>query len=242
MKWKGDVGMKHNWIKHRLKDVPLFRALSDQELTAIMDISQARKYKQRAFVFMQGDPLERVFFIHSGSVKIYKTDLNGKEQIVSVLQAGEMFPHTGFFRRGNYPAHAEVVDEAVLISIPIAEFEQTLLYSPELCMKLFRVMGEKIIDLHNRLEEQVLHNTYEQIIMLLLRLTKTNAVKQSHYYRLTTHFTNRELANMIGTTRETISRTFSQLKRKKIIDNDDHGFYLIDRDQLEKELFLPFEK
>ncbi|WP_243291480.1 Crp/Fnr family transcriptional regulator [Bacillus sp. FJAT-47783] len=234
--------MKQNWIQQRLKDVPLFRELSDEELTTIMDISQARMYKQRSFVFMQGDPLERVYFIHSGSVKIYKTDLNGREQIVSVLQAGEMFPHAGFFRKGSYPAHAEVVEEAVLISTPIAEFEQTLLKSPELCIKLFRVMGEKIIDLHNRLEEQVLHNTYEQIIMLLLRLTKTNAVEQSHYYRLTSHFTNRELANMIGTTRETISRTFSQLKKKKILDTDDNGFYLIDRDQLEKELFFPFEK
>ncbi|RAK19574.1 CRP/FNR family transcriptional regulator [Anoxybacillus vitaminiphilus] len=230
--------MKNDWIKPRLKSVPLFRELSDHELNSLVTISQVHIYKPRTFVFMQGDPLERVFFIHSGTVKIYKTDVNGKEQIVSILQAGEMFPHTGFFRKGAYPAHAEAVEETTLIAIPISDFEQTLICYPELCMKLFRVMGEKIIDLQNRLEEQILHNTYEQIVMLLLRLTKTNAVPQGRYFRFTTHFTNRELANMIGTSRETISRTLSHLKRKGLIDIDDDGFYLIDVERLEKEIFL----
>ncbi|ANB60208.1 Crp/Fnr family transcriptional regulator [Anoxybacteroides amylolyticum] len=230
--------MTNDWIKTRLKNVALFRELSDEELDSIVKISQVRVYKPRTFVFMQGEPLERVFFIQSGTVKIYKTDISGKEQIVSILQTGEMFPHAGFFRRGSYPAHAEVMEEATLIVIPIAEFEQTLICYPELCMKLFRVMGEKIIDLQNRLEEQILHNTYEQIILLLLRLTKTNAVLQGRFHRLTTHFTNRELANMIGTSRETISRTLSQLKRKGLIDIDDNGYYLIDAERLEKEIFL----
>lgn len=229
--------MTNNWIKLRLKNVPLFREMSDNELDSIVTISQVRIYKARTFVFMQGDPLERVFFIHTGTIKIYKTDMSGREQIVSVLQAGEMFPHTGFFCKGTYPAHAEVVEEATLIVIPIADFEQTLIHYPELCIKLFRVMSEKIVDLQNRLEEQILHNTYEQIIMLLLRLTKTNAIKQGDYYRLTTHFTNRELANMIGTSRETISRTISQLKRKGLIELDEEGFYLINKDRLKNEIF-----
>ncbi|EMT45763.1 Crp/Fnr family transcriptional regulator [Anoxybacillus flavithermus] len=226
-----------DWIKTRLKNVVLFRELSDQELEAIVKISQVRIYKPRTFVFMQADPLERVFFIQSGTIKIYKTDASGKEQIVSILQTGEMFPHAGFFRRGSYPAHAEVMEEATLISIPIADFEQTLISYPELCIKLFRVMGEKIIDLQNRLEEQILHNTYEQIILLLLRLSRTNAVLQGRHHRLTTHFTNRELANMIGTSRETMSRTLSHLKRKGFIDLDDNGYYLIDAEKLEKEIF-----
>ncbi|WJQ13373.1 Crp/Fnr family transcriptional regulator [Geobacillus stearothermophilus] len=230
--------MANHWMKDRLKAVPLFRELSDYELDSLVAISHVRVYKPRTFVFMQGDPLERVYFIHSGTVKIYKTDFSGKEQIVSILQTGEMFPHAGFFLKGTYPAHAEVVEEATLIAIPIHDFEQVLMASPELCIKLFRVMGEKIVDLQNRLEAQVLHNTYEQIVLLLLRLTRTNAVKQGKWHRLTAHVTNRELANMIGTARETVSRTLSQLKRKGLIDVDEHGFYLIDQEGLEQEIFF----
>jgi CRP-like cAMP-binding protein len=229
--------MKQEDIKKRLSDVPLFKELSNEELAPFIKIAQTRFYKHKMYVFMQDDPLDRVFFIHSGKIKIYKTDISGKEQIVSVLEPGEMFPHAGFFRQGNFPAHAEVIEDAHLIVIPIDKFEEILISYPELCVKLFKVLGEKIVDLQARLEAQVLHNTYEQIVLLLIRLCKTNGQKVGTPYRLTTHFTNRELANMIGTSRETVSRTINQLKKKKFIEQCNEGFYLIDREALQQELF-----
>ncbi|MGG0240424.1 Crp/Fnr family transcriptional regulator [Bacillus rhizoplanae] len=228
--------MKAKMIKKHLQEVPLFKELSEEELQPIVDISQLRIYKAKSFVFMQGDTLDRVFFIHSGKVKIQKTDVTGKEQIVSVLQAGEMFPHAGFFQKGTFPAHAEILETAQLIVTPIADFEKILIQHPELCIKMFKVLGEKIVDLQNRLEEQILHDTYEQIIMLLLRLCKSNGIQMNDKYTLTTPFTNRELANMIGTSRETISRTINQLKRKKLIDIDENGCFIIIPDKLKAEI------
>ncbi|WP_440603696.1 Crp/Fnr family transcriptional regulator [Bacillus sp. GB_SG_008] len=228
--------MKAKMIKKHLQEVPLFKELSEEELQPIVDISQLRNYKAKSFVFMQGDTLDRVFFIQSGKVKIQKTDVTGKEQIVSVLQAGEMFPHAGFFQKGTFPAHAEILETAELIVTPIADFEKILIQHPELCIKMFKVLGEKIVDLQNRLEEQILHDTYEQIIMLLLRLCKSNGIQMNDKYTLTTQFTNRELANMIGTSRETMSRTMNQLKRKKLIDIDENGCFIIIPDKLKAEI------
>jgi len=229
--------MKHEDIKKRLSDVPLFKELSDLELEPFIRIAQTRYYKQKMYVFMQDDPLDRVFFIHSGKIKIYKTDFSGKEQIISVLEPGEMFPHAGFFRQGNFPAHAEVMEDAHLVVVPIDKFEETLISFPELCIKLFKVLGEKIVDLQGRLEAQVLHNTYEQIVLLLIRLCESNGENTGSSYKLTTQFTNRELANMIGTSRETVSRTINHLKKKEYITQCEEGYYLIDREALEQELF-----
>ncbi|HWO96592.1 MAG TPA: Crp/Fnr family transcriptional regulator [Bacillus sp. (in: firmicutes)] len=223
-------------IKKHLQGVPLFKELTEEELQPIVDISQMRIYKARSFVFMQDDPLDRVFFIHSGKVKIHKTDVTGKEQIVSILQAGEMFPHAGFFRQGTFPAHAEILETAQLIVTPIADFEGILIKYPELCIKLFRVLGEKIVDLQNRLEEQILHDTYERIVMLLLRLCKSNGVKEQNVYKITTHFTNRDLANMIGTSRETMNRTINHLRKKELVELDEEGYLLIHADKLEQEI------
>ncbi|MED1115049.1 Crp/Fnr family transcriptional regulator [Bacillus paramycoides] len=229
--------MNEEMIKKHLREVFLFKELSEEELLPIVDISSLRTYKSKSFVFMQGELLDRVFFIHSGKVKIQKTDATGNEQIVAVLQAGEMFPHAGFFRQGVFPAHAEIIDTAQLIVTPIADFEKILIQHPELCIKLFKVLGEKIVDLQNRLEEQILHDTYEQIIMLLLRLCKSNGTQINDTYTLKTQFTNRELANMIGSSRETVSRTISQLKRRKLIVLDENGCYIIDPNALEAEIF-----
>lgn len=229
--------MKQEDIVKRLSAVPLFKELSQDELAPIIKIAQTRFYKHKMYIFMQEDQLDRVFFIHSGKVKIYKTDFSGKEQIVSVLEPGEMFPHAGFFRQGKFPAHAEVMEDANLIVIPIDKFEEILISYPELCIKLFKVLGEKIVDLQKRLEEQILHNTYEQIILLLVRLCKSNGEKAGELYKLTTQFTNRELANMIGTSRETVSRTINHLKKKDFVLQDDEGYYLINREALQQELF-----
>jgi CRP-like cAMP-binding protein len=229
--------MRQEDIIKRLSDVPLFKELTPEELEPIIRIAQARFYRQKMYVFMQDDQLDRVFFIHSGKVKIYKTDFSGKEQIISVLEPGEMFPHAGFFRQGKYPAHAEIMEDANLIVVPIDAFEEILISYPELCIKLFKVLGEKIVDLQGRLEAQVLHNTYEQIILLLIRLCKSNGVKMGEVFKFTTQFTNRELANMIGTSRETVSRTINHLKKKEYLTQDEDGFYLVDREALQNELF-----
>ncbi len=223
-------------IKNHLHGVSLFKDLSEDEIIPIVEISQMREYRAKSFVFMQGDPLDRVFFIHTGLVKIHRTDASGKEQIVSILQPGEMFPHAGFFRKGSFPAHAEIVETAELIVIPIKKFEENLFLYPELSVKLLRVLGEKIIDLQNRLEEKILRDTYEQIIMLLLRLCKSNGVQVGEKYRITTHFTNKELGNMIGTTRETMSRTINQLKRQNLIEIDKNGCILIIPEKLKAEI------
>ena len=112
-----------------------------------------------------------------------------------------------------------------LVVVPIAPFEKVLIENPELCIKVFKVLGEKIVDLQERLESQILNNTYEQIIKLLFALEK-NMEKNLNDGRvlLKAEFTNRDLANMIGTTRETVSRTLTKLKKsirlKQILENN----------------------
>lgn len=229
--------MKQEDIIKTLSDVPLFKELSKVELAPIINIAQARFYKNKMYVFMQDDPFDRIFFIHSGKVKIYKTDFSGKEQIFSILEPREMFPYSGFFRKDKFPAHAEVMENAHLIIVPMDKFEEVLLSNPKLCIKLFNVLGEKIVDLQQSLEAQILHNTYEQIILLLIRLCKSNGEKVDSKYKLTTQFTNRELANMIGTSRETVSRTINQLKKKEFIWQNGDGSYSLDQEALQQELF-----
>ena len=231
--------MKIDAIKKVLSEFSLFRELNDYELTKITDIAIARDWKKQSHVFLQGDPLENVYFIYDGRIKVYKSDVNGKEQIVAIMKKGEMFPHVGFFRKGDYPAYAEVLEPSTLIAVPISKFETVLIENPELCIKVFRVLGEKIVDLQNRLEEQILNNTYEQIIKLLIRLgQKYGKELEDGRILLKAEFTNKDLANMIGTTRETISRTLTKMKKDNLIEVDDEGDMLLDIEVLMEEIQL----
>lgn len=231
--------MKIEEIKKVLSEFSLFRELNDYELTKITDIAISRDWKKLSHVFLQGDPLENVYFIYDGKIKIYKSDISGKEQLVAIMKKGEMFPHVGFFRKGDYPAYAEVLEHSTLIAIPISKFENVLIENPQLCIKVFKVLGEKIVDLQNRLEEQILNNTYEQIIKLLIRLGQKYGKKLNDgRILLKAEFTNKDLANMIGTTRETISRTLTKMKKDKLIEVDDKGDMFLDIDILMEEIHL----
>lgn len=226
-------------VKELLQRFSLFKNLTDYEIEPILNIAKNRTYRQGTHIFMQGDPLTNVYFIYSGKVKIYRTDVHGREQIVNVLKAGEMFPHQGFFRDDDYPAHAEVIQDSILIYIPIKSFEQFLITNPEICIKIFRVLGNKLVDLQNRLEEKMLYNTYEQIILLLIRLSKNHGEQiNAEQIRITTQFTNRDLANMIGSSRETVSRTLTQLKKQDLVEIDSSGDLILNINKLKDELFV----
>jgi CRP/FNR family transcriptional regulator, cyclic AMP receptor protein len=226
-------------IKKVLSEFTLFRELDDYELTKIANISIAREWKKQSHVFLQGDPLENVYFIYDGKIKVYKSDIHGKEQIVAIMKKGEMFPHVGFFRKGDYPAYAEVLEPSTLIAVPISNFEGVLIEYPELSIKVFKVLGEKIVDLQNRLEEQILNNTYEQIVKLLIRLAQKHGKElEDGTILLKSEFTNRDLASMIGTTRETISRTLTKMKKDELIEVDDRGNMILDIDVLLSEINL----
>ncbi len=230
--------MNKEQIKNVLAKFSLFRGLSEQEMYKIVDISISREWNKGSHVFLQDEPLENVYFISEGKIKVYKTDVNGKEQIVSILKSGEMFPHVGFFRKGGYPAFSEVIENATLVVVPIELFEKVLIENPELCIKVFNVLGEKIVDLQERLESQILNNTYEQIIKLLIRLGREHGKELDNgKILLKGEFTNRDLANMIGTTRETVSRTLTKLKKDHLIETDSENNLVFDTNHLTEGLF-----
>lgn len=225
-------------ISKLLSEFSLFRELDEKEILKIVEIAIVRSWNKGSHIFLQDEPIQNVFFISEGKVKIYKADLNGKEQIVAIQKKGDMFPHVGFFRKGGYPAFSEVLQDAQIVVIPISEFEKVLIENPELSIKVFKVLGEKIVDLQDRLEEQILNNTYEQIIKLLIRLGKLHGSKINNgLVVLKGEFTNKDLANMIGTTRETVSRTLTKLKKEKLIEIKD-GDMLFNIDELMEVLLI----
>jgi CRP/FNR family transcriptional regulator len=220
-----------------LATIPLFYNMTKEELSLFADVAQTHFYKKKKHIFMEGDQLGHIFFICNGKVKIYKKNHTGKEYILYILEPGEMFPCIGFLRKGHCSAYAEVLEDTYLLSIPIKYFEEILVFFPKLCMKIFNYLCERITDLERRLEGHLFCDTYEIIILLLIRLCHSNGEKTEKLYKLKTKFTNNDLAKMVGISRETVCRIMTELKRKKYVFLSQDGYYLIDRDSLKQKLF-----
>src|SRR5690625_435100 len=222
-----------------LRKFSLFKNLSDYEMLPLTDLMNTKTYEKDTFIFMKNERLTHVYFILEGEIKIFRTNPDGKEQIINILKAPDMFPHQGLFRQGNYPANAQVSKEAKLMSISIADFEEFLIIYPSVSIKMFRILGEIIVDLQNRLEEKMLLTVYDQVVRLLLRLTNNYGKRiNDEEYKISLNLTNLDLANMIGTSRETVSRTLSLLRKEGIVKNDAKGLYIIKYDRLKHEAEL----
>ncbi|OUM89876.1 MAG: hypothetical protein BAA03_11655 [Caldibacillus debilis] len=225
-------------LKAKLKRHCLFVDLPEEILADLETNAQIKTFRKGDHIFFHGEEQLAVYFIIGGIVKIYRTDAKGREQILSVLNEGELFPHTGFFQKISYPGNAVAVQEAELAYFLLEDFETLILKHGELCIRLFRTLEKKIMELQNRLEDQLSNNAYEQVAKLLLRLTEQYGESLGgEKVRLRIPLSHKEMAQIIGTTRETVSRTFSGLKRKNIVFHDDTGaFYIVNREKLAKEL------
>jgi len=206
-------------IKTILRQVTIFHDLNDEEMEHVTRIARSKFMKKKTVIFHEGSEKDAVYFLQDGLVKTVRTDLEGNEQIVSLLQSGDMFPHTGFFNHAPYPATAETLVDTHLVIIPLRYFEQLILDVPTIAMKLIDVMGAKIRELQQKLQQIAGHDVHDRIIAFLLQLAGKLGERRGNHIHIDLPITNQELANAIGTTRETVNRLLNQLKKNDVIES-----------------------
>ncbi|WP_109688019.1 Crp/Fnr family transcriptional regulator [Tumebacillus permanentifrigoris] len=221
---------------HVLANIPLFSGLDEEELSKVSQLLLRRNFADKTGLFLQGDPLHTVYFIISGKVKIYRNDEAGREQVVTVLQEGDMFPHVGFFSTGTYPAHAVMIESGEMLTLSTARFRHLIESTPTLCLKLLAVIEHKYMELQARLSEMVMHDTHGRLVLMLVRLSRLHGEPCGGRQRLNVSITNQELANMIGTSRETVNRMLNQLKRDGAVETCSDLHMILDVGKLEQLL------
>ncbi|MCL6458280.1 MAG: Crp/Fnr family transcriptional regulator [Gorillibacterium sp.] len=209
-----------------LRLVPLFRDLTHEELERIQSIAIPRSYRKKAVIFTEGTDKESIFFIQKGLVKAFKTDENGNEQIISFLKAGDMFPHTGFFNQDPYPATAEVTIDSRILAIPIRSFELLIMEMPVIAIKVMRVMSDKIKELQEMLQNITGQDVYDRAVSFLLKLAESYGIIKDNQVRIDLPMTNQEFASAIGTTRETINRIITLLRKEELLETVRSGFII----------------
>jgi CRP/FNR family cyclic AMP-dependent transcriptional regulator len=218
-----------------LRNVPLFLDLTEEEMLRVHNITIQRSYPKKSIVFTEGSKKEAVFFIQNGLVKTVKTDENGNEHIVSFLKEGDMFPHVGFFNNNPYPANAEAIIDTRLLAIPIHSFELLIMNTPTIAIKVMRVLGSKISDLQEKLQNMTGQDVQDRGLSFLLKLAENYGIKNNDgQVHINLPMTNQEFANAIGSTRETVNRFINQLRKEHLIEMNKSGFVIFEYEALKK--------
>jgi CRP/FNR family transcriptional regulator, cyclic AMP receptor protein len=211
-----------------LGEVALFTQLTEEERTKIASVMSYRKVKKKDILFYEGFPCTAIYLLQHGRVKVYKTTEEGREQIVNILVDSDMFPHVGMFGGSPYPATAEALEDSSLYYIKVQELTAMLEGNPALCIRLLQILEGKIRGLQSRLTDVLSKDMREKIINTLLSLARSNGSRIPEGYRIEMELTHQDLASMVGTTRETVSRVISQLKREGKVEFDFHRVVIRD--------------
>ncbi|HLR23032.1 MAG TPA: Crp/Fnr family transcriptional regulator [Pseudogracilibacillus sp.] len=209
--------------------------LTDDEYNKIKPFLMHKKINKNEHLFHCGEKMESIYFLISGKIKTYKTNVNGKEFLVQLYSGKDVFPHIGYyFHVDKYPVSALVLKDVELFYIPLNNLYQILSSSNTFCIFFLKVMGAKTIDLQHRLEDKILSSTMEQVVHMLIRLSEKYGIQlvNQNAILLNEPLHNTDLANMVGMTRETISRMMNQLYEEKIIRKDREGRLLINMKKL----------
>ncbi|UMZ72644.1 Crp/Fnr family transcriptional regulator [Natranaerofaba carboxydovora] len=219
-----------------LKKVDLFSHLEESELNILVELAEYQEYKQGEIIFFEGEPGEAMYVIEKGKVKILKDNVEGKEQILNVVQKGDVFAEVVIFDDRPYPATAEVVEDSLIAAIKKESFDQMLYLNPQIAVKMMRLMGKRLREAQGKIADLALKNTDKRVLSTICKLARKHGRELTDQkVKIELSLTHQQLANMVGSSRETVSRILSKFKKEGLIDFDKSHIIVNNLGQLEDE-------
>jgi len=203
-----------------LNQIEIFRNLPVQSVQLVDKRIMRKSYKKGERVISEYEEAQGVFFVHSGIVKLTKQDDEGNEIITCIKKQGEIFAEACLFNEPGtcYPATATMLQDGEVYFLNTEDLEQELLLSPEMAVQIIRYMSGQLRDLTSIMRDIALLDVYMKTIRTLERLAEKFGANRCNKMFIELPITVQEFSTMVGTSRESVSRVFSKLRKDGIID------------------------
>ncbi len=219
-----------------LKRITLFAGLGEDQISRLAPLVARRGVPKSGVIFREGDPVEAVYFLESGLVKVYSLTADGEEQIINILRPGDFFPHLGFLEGGTYPATAEALTDSRLMGIRRTDLLDLVRHDGDFAVAMLAAMGRRIAMLQQRVRDLSHRDLRGRLARALLRLADEHGVATPAGTRLDLPLSHRELANLVGAARESVSRTLAEFRREGLVTTDPGGRLVVNRQHLLERL------
>lgn len=191
---------------------PTFAPISLDDLQFISGHGVTKCFEKHSLLISEGDNSDTLFFIHQGKVKIFVSEPDGKEATLNIQGPGEFFGELALIDNSPRSASAITLQPSLLSLVPRVNFEQCLMERPTLALKLIRSLSCRVRVLTEEVKTLALHDVYGRLTRTLLKLAKLGLTNE-HQDKLVIEqqLTHQELANMVGASREMVSRIMKDL-------------------------------
>lgn len=210
-----------------LKSIPYFSGLSPAELDSIRRRLFEIKAERGEVILLEGEPAESLFFVVSGVVKVFKTSIEGKEQILSIVRPGESFNDVSVFDGGPNPTSAQAMGPVVLYGIKNNDLKVILREHPQVVLNIIKVLAERVRQLVSLVEDLSFRRVIGRGAKILLEHAGDGTGPRPQ-------LTQQEMAAMAGTVREVVARSLKALEEEGAIRLDRHRIVITDKEALQE--------
>jgi CRP-like cAMP-binding protein len=215
-----------------LRKSPVLADASPDALARLAVAAQIQSYQPRRVVFLPGDRAVGVHFLASGRVKISKVTRDGKELTLAYRTAGDFFGEGALLEGGPREEMVEAMEVTATVEVERSALDKLLLGNANVTYQFLRAMINRRRELETKVEQLVFKDVGSKLAELLLRLGSEHGLEHKRGLVLGLKITHQEMANLIGSTRETVSLTLSHFKRNGLIQTEGRKVILVDREAL----------
>ena len=193
-----------------LSEVDLFQGLPPSDLEEINRVTTMKRVP-KGKVFWPSEMEEVLFILKEGRVQLYRLSPDGKKLIIATLGPGSVFGEMTLTGQRMQDAFGEAMEDSLLCMIDRDNLERIILHHPRIALRLLEIMGRRLHDLEKRLEDLAFKTITARLASLLLSLRDENG-------DIIRGYTHQDLADMVGTYRETVTQTLNEMKAMGLIE------------------------
>ena len=217
---RGDEG--YEW----LRQIPLFSGVSDADLESIASLLIERRFPKNKTIVEEGLSGDYMYVLREGEVKVTKLSSDGREKILELLDAGDFFGEMSLLDSAPRSASVKTLSEARVLALSRADFLALLKRSPDLAMSVVQELTRRLRQVDEQASSLSFQRVKERTQGLLKRLARDESGRPGR--SMTPPLTHQQMADMIGTSRETVTRVVKGLKEEGWLDQDGKRYLVPD--------------
>ena len=219
-----------------LSQISLFEELSQEELMRIDQMSEMSPVKKGTTIVSPENTMDALFLLKKGQVRLYRMNEEGKQFTLDILVDGNIFGETSTVSLTDDQTYAEAMTDTYICTLSHRDYEEFIKKNPHVALKLIDILSSRLKDFYSLSEKIALSDVKHRLLYLLLMLSQKTGRRKQNWQTIEMKLTHQDLANMIGSTRETTSAIMSELKKDGFIRKV--RFLAIDTDKTQEFLNL----
>ena len=206
--------------------------LTDADRATLAALGKHRTYERGEFLFRAGDPGLNVYFLESGRVKICQPAGSGREVILWFCLRGEIFGLAEVARGGGRVVEAQACERSTVLSVSQEAFKGFVASRPAAALLSMQVLSGRLRGLSDMLVNLLEDDADTRVAKLILRLGARYGRREGSVIHLDIPLTHQEIADMVGTTRQTVTSALSRFKRQGVLSIDTHRIQIESAERL----------